>query len=118
MNSNSNARMMNGGGGMSSANEPGPTPPPLPPGGPPSMMAGGASLPPSSAGGAPGGVMGGGGFGGTRMGQSSGFGVWCERCNSRLVELKKQAVRLMVMHPNLMKLAMKVRNKILKFLSQ
>ena len=38
----------------------------------------------------------------------SQVGVWCERCNSRLVELKKQAVRLMIMHPSLMRLAMKV----------
>ena len=35
-------------------------------------------------------------------------GVWCERCNSRLVELKKQALRLMIVHPNLVRLAMKV----------
>ncbi|XP_038079168.1 uncharacterized protein LOC119746347 [Patiria miniata] len=35
-------------------------------------------------------------------------GVWCERCNSRLVELKKQALRLMIMHPSLIRLAMKV----------
>ncbi|XP_022092907.1 kinesin-like protein KIF26B isoform X4 [Acanthaster planci] len=34
-------------------------------------------------------------------------GVWCERCNSRLVELKKQALRLMIMHPGLIRLAMK-----------
>lgn len=38
----------------------------------------------------------------------SEVGVWCERCNNRLVELKKQALRLMIMHPSLMKLAMKV----------
>ncbi|XP_071832300.1 uncharacterized protein [Apostichopus japonicus] len=37
----------------------------------------------------------------------SEVGVWCERCNNRLVELKKQALRLMIMHPSLMKLAMK-----------
>ena len=35
-------------------------------------------------------------------------GVWCERCNNRLVELKKQALRLMIMHPSLIRLAMKV----------
>ena len=38
----------------------------------------------------------------------SQVGVWCERCNNRLVELKKQALRLMIMHPSLMRLAMKV----------
>ncbi|KAJ8045273.1 Kinesin-like protein KIF26B [Holothuria leucospilota] len=44
------------------------------------------------------------GFGGKSI---SEVGVWCERCNNRLVELKKQALRLMIMHPSLMKLAMK-----------
>ncbi len=42
----------------------------------------------------------------------SQVGVWCERCNTRLVELKKQALRLMIMHPSLMRLAMKVMKKV------
>ena len=64
-------------------------------------------------------AAGGGGGGEVTNGASSQsglgmsqVGVWCERCNTRLVELKKQALRLMIMHPSLMRLAMKVMKKV------